>query len=664
MIQQKSLYIIPPILTAAVLVTAALYIFWRRRNRPASRTGALILLACAELMVAHTLEIVSPDLQWKIFWNKMKYIAFVTGPTAWLIYTLQYSGREKWLTWRNMIWLGFIPLITLLLAFTNKSHGLMWSNVTWDPNNTFLPLDKTYNIGIILSIVYSSLLMLFATLINLQLILHSRRLYRWQANALIFASLLPYLAFLFDLFSLSPFPKYILTSLGFILGSATVGLTIYRLRLGDIIPVARGLIIESMRDGVIVLDAQNRLIDMNLAAEKLIGHTTSQSFGEAVEDLWSDWPGSTALGSKDSLSGSEMVLVEGDERNIYDMRISPIVDWRGHLVSQVVVLRDITEHKKAAEALKKAHDELEDRVEERTTELSKANELLKQEVAERRRAEASLTQAYQELKSTQAQLVQSAKLASIGELASGVAHELNQPLMVIRNTAQFIQRSLRKNGGVHDVIKDLDSIEKNTKRMMNIINHLRTFSLQSRPDIQPIDINKVIEDALLMVSEQLHLRNIEMKKNLNSNLPWARGNANQLEQVFLNLISNGRDAIESKVESGLGSGEFIGRIEIETGMSNRMYLRQKTPGTEDRSTDFIEIFVSDNGCGISNEDIGEIFDPFFTTKEVGKGTGLGLSISYGIIKDHEGEIEVIETGPKRTTFRIILPISDSGIEKE
>lgn len=269
-----------------------------------------------------------------------------------------------------------------------------------------------------------------------------------------------------------------------------------------------------------------------------------------------------------------------------------------------------------------------------------------------------------ELKEAQSQLIQSAKLASIGELASGVAHELNQPLMVIRGIAQLLRRNLRKNNlNNEELMGQLDPIVRNTKRMMNIINHLRTFSRQSTSDFAPVDVNQILEDSFLMIGEQLRLRNIQVNTQFASDLPKIKGDPNQLEQVFLNLITNARDAVEMR-DDGQGTkndsiqdrDEYRGIIILAT---KKGVLSNQTSTTDNRqSKDFIEILIRDNGGGISAERVENIFDPFFTTKAVGKGTGLGLSISYGIIKDHQGEIEVAETGPEGTTFRIRLPVSE------
>ncbi len=265
------------------------------------------------------------------------------------------------------------------------------------------------------------------------------------------------------------------------------------------------------------------------------------------------------------------------------------------------------------------------------------------DVTDRKTLEDGLQKAYDDLKNLQTQLVQSGKLASIGELAAGVAHELNQPLMIIRTTAQLMLRKQPKNSlDTVKLLESLNSIEKNTKRMMNIINHLRTFSRQTKTDFTLVNVNEIIQDSFLMIGEQLSLRNIEVIKDFSNDIPKVMGDTNQLEQVFLNLLANARDAIESKFEAHGGGAELQKKIVITIHVSGDV-------------KDQVEILFKDTGSGIPQEALKNIYDPFYTTKEVGKGTGLGLSISYGIIQDHKGGIDVVETGPEGTTFRIRLP---------
>ncbi|PWB74768.1 hypothetical protein C3F09_03510 [candidate division GN15 bacterium] len=248
-----------------------------------------------------------------------------------------------------------------------------------------------------------------------------------------------------------------------------------------------------------------------------------------------------------------------------------------------------------------------------------------------------------QLEEAQAQLIQSEKMGAIGQLAAGVAHELNNPLGGILGYAQFTLEKLQKNvpekttsKEVQSYIRYVSDIEAQARRCKTIVQNLLRFSRSSRTvEFDEVDVNKAIEETLTFVGHQLHLNQIKLETVLDSNLPHIQGNAGQLQQVFTNLIINAMHAspagstvmITSRFSPALG--EFGGTVELS--------------------------FI-DHGSGIKEEHLKRIFEPFFTTKEVGKGTGLGLSVSYGIIKEHGGEISVQSTVGKGTTFTIILPI--------
>ena len=237
----------------------------------------------------------------------------------------------------------------------------------------------------------------------------------------------------------------------------------------------------------------------------------------------------------------------------------------------------------------------------------------------------------QELREKQEQLVQAGKLATLGELTTGVAHELNNPL---NNIGLFV-------GNVLDQIRlgrfDAEAAERELENAMEqvrkatvIISHLRTFGRAASVTFEPADIDEVIEHSLLLMQEQLRLRGIEVVLDLCAEELVVFGNPIQLEQVFVNLLTNARDALEDARTK---------RIWIET----------------TRDEELITIRFSDSGPGIQRELEQRIFDPFFTTKEVGAGTGLGLSITYSIVKEHGGEIAVEQRDGRGASFRIELP---------
>jgi C4-dicarboxylate-specific signal transduction histidine kinase len=239
----------------------------------------------------------------------------------------------------------------------------------------------------------------------------------------------------------------------------------------------------------------------------------------------------------------------------------------------------------------------------------------------------------QELREKQEQLIQAGKLATLGELTTGVAHELNNPLnnigLFVGNVIDYVRMGEVDN---ERMLRDLEKVVDQVKKATEIITHLRTFGRAAPVSVEPVAINDVIERALSLTQEQLRLRQIDIEVNLCAEAPVVLGNAIQLEQVFINLLTNARDALAEAEQR---------TIAIECSVDGGLVV----------------IIFRDTGPGIPPGLEQRIFDPFFTTKEVGTGTGLGLSITYGIIKDHGGSILVEDGSGKGACFRIELPLA-------
>ena len=237
-------------------------------------------------------------------------------------------------------------------------------------------------------------------------------------------------------------------------------------------------------------------------------------------------------------------------------------------------------------------------------------------------------------------VIQANKMATLGEMATGVAHELNQPLSVIQMISSFFVRKLDR-GDLPDreTLSDVSSrLRSNVERASKIINHMREFGRKSTLEVGSVQINDVILRSFDFFSQQLRLRNIEVILELEDGIPSIKADPNRLEQVFINLLTNARDAIEEKsLQEPLSQGDK--RITIRTHF-NRRYV-------------FAEI--CDSGTGIPKELTHKIFEPFFTTKTVGKGTGLGLSISYRIVSDYGGTIHAVSKEGEGACFDIRFP---------
>ena len=243
----------------------------------------------------------------------------------------------------------------------------------------------------------------------------------------------------------------------------------------------------------------------------------------------------------------------------------------------------------------------------------------------------------------EAQLIQASKMATLGEMSAGVAHELNQPLNAIRIGSDLLKKVVEGGDnleGDRDVlVKVYSEIGSQVERAANIIDHLRGFGRKSEPDeVEKVFINKPITDVFTVLGQQLKLKQIKVDLDLDESLPPIYGVNNRLEQVFINLVMNARDAIEEMRERD-DQQEREGILNIRT-------YQEKGRVTA---------IVRDNGIGMPERVKEKIFEPFYTTKDVGRGTGLGLSISYGIIKDYEGTIEVESMPGSGTIFKITFP---------
>ncbi|MBF0300047.1 MAG: response regulator [Oligoflexia bacterium] len=253
--------------------------------------------------------------------------------------------------------------------------------------------------------------------------------------------------------------------------------------------------------------------------------------------------------------------------------------------------------------------------------ISKMNEELERRIQERT----------SELDKTQSQLFQTSKLATLGEMSAGLAHEINQPLGGIALVAETFKR-LHQKGKLtaQDLELGIKDIQTSVKRMEKIIHHIRTFARQEALKFIQVDVHETIELALALLGEQLRLHEIQVVKNFSSDLPKINGEPYQIEQVWINFLSNAKDSLDSKAEKDSKTERILKKYEKTISIST----------TYEAASKQVVVTFKDNGIGVNKEIKEKILQPFFTTKEVGKATGLGLSISYGIIESHKGIIEI------------------------
>jgi PAS domain S-box-containing protein len=337
-------------------------------------------------------------------------------------------------------------------------------------------------------------------------------------------------------------------------------------------------IVESLNVGVLAVDLEGRIESWTPQLEHLIGATREEALGRKLEevlpaDLVAEIEARADDGRVSSLYKFHLNNRAG-QALVINVSIAPLVGKPGERIGRLILMDDITQRVRLEQ-----------------------------------------------------QLVQHEKLTSLGLLAAGVAHEVNTPLAVISNYVQMLAKQLPTGDPRQGLI---DKIVKQTFRASEIANNLLNFSRTAPTEFSEVNLNQVVEDTLSLVTHPFRTARVQVIRNLQGDLPCVLGSNNRLQQVFLNLFMNARDAMPSG-----------GMVEVRTASQNGS----------------VEVEITDTGLGIARENLQRIFDPFFTTKSSGRGTGLGLSVSYGIIKEHAGKIEVRSTPGKGTSFHLEFPTS-------
>jgi PAS domain S-box-containing protein len=343
-------------------------------------------------------------------------------------------------------------------------------------------------------------------------------------------------------------------------------------------------ILESMDSGILVLDLDGRVARWNRAMEILYGQKRQEALHLTLDDIFPE-------AFLDALRGSLVVGDQAEIAHIYKLHL-PTADGRSLMVNVSIApfqLRSGERH---------------------------GTVLILEDVTTRIRLEE--------------QLQHSEKMASIGILAAGVAHEVNTPLTGISSYTQMLREQIKPEDLRYPL---LEKIEKQTFRAAKIINNLLNFSRSGSADLERLDLNKLLLDVVSLLEHQLERNRVKVLKQFAEDLPSVRGNENRLQQVFFNLILNARDAMPSG-----GWLTLVTRSDDDT----------------------VIVEVKDTGHGIERGDIRRIYDPFFTTKGIGRGTGLGLSVSYGILQEHGGAIFVESVPGKGTTFQVALPATPTA----
>jgi len=337
------------LLLAVAAVCAGLAGYTGRREAPGARTVALMMLAVFSWSLGYAFELAAEGLAGKVFWAKVEYLGIVTVPAAWLAFALRYTGRERWVTRGSLGLLAAIPVVTLALVWTNAGHGLIWRRTALDSSGVFM--EVSYGPWFWVFWVYSYALLLLGTYFLVSMLLRSPRLYREQAWALLIGAFAPWVGNSVYVLGLNPVPHLDLTPFAFLASGAALSWGMLRYHFLEIVPVARDAVIEGMNDGVIVTDTRGRIVDLNPAARRILQLPETNGVGGFLAEVAPD-VGTLLEGYQGAEEAhKEVALEEGTERRDYDLLLTALRDRKGRLTGRLLVLRDVTERRRAEREL-------------------------------------------------------------------------------------------------------------------------------------------------------------------------------------------------------------------------------------------------------------------------------------------------------------------------
>jgi PAS domain S-box-containing protein len=589
-------FYVSPLYVAAVVSFALALLAWRRRSTEGSSAFALLMAAAAEWALAYALSLTSDGADLKLFWIRVRYLGIVIVPGAWLAFALFQTGRGKRVTRRNLILLTIEPLLILLLVWTNEWHHLYWAKVTLERFGPFTLIEATPGIFYWVHVAYSYLLIVYGSALFIQMVVRSPHLYRQQSLAVLIGAIGPLIGDVLSTFGLLASYSWLdLTPFFFTLTGLAMSWAFFRFRLLDIVPVARDAVIDSMSDGVLVLDANNRIVDINPVAEGIINPSASEIIGQPAAQVLSQWPDLVERYRSVPETHTEICVGEGVVRAYFDLRISPLRDWRNRLTGRLIVFRDVTKRKEMEKAL-------------------------------------------QEAKET-AEAVNRAK----NEFISIVTHELRSPMSAIHGSATLL--SDEGAGPVNEEQAEfLEIIETNTRRMITLVMDLNDVSriesgqLHLKLDAVPLTtvIEEVVRSTQPKIEEKAHTLNLQIAEGL----PPVWGDRVRLGQILTNLVSNA-----CKFTPEGGEITIYAKCLTDGNDSKAVCVSVQDNGLgikhEDREKIFQKFFRA------ADERVSEI-----------PGSGLGLSITKSLVEIQRGRIWFESEYGQGSIFHFTVPAAE------
>lgn len=481
-------YVVPLLVTTLATTILALA-SWRRRPSPGTVPFALFLGAVSIWSCGYAFELVSVGLTTKTWLAKIQYIGIVAIPVLWFIFVLQYTQRTNWLSRRNVVLFALVPCCTLILVWTNELHGFIWQTITLVPTGLLIAFTPSYGLWFWVHTVYSYLLFGLGFGLLVQFFVRSPRLYRSQVGALLVGAFLPWTGNVLYVFGLNPLPGLDLTPFGFALSGLSITWGLFRLRLLDIVPLAYDSVIESMIDGIIILDAQRRVVNINPMALELLNYKINDVIGRPVERVLD----SALMQVADDSRPQTVEITRNQTTQILDVRRSTITHTHGVELGVVIVLRDITEQRHTELALQKAKEAAE-----------------------------------------------SASRAK-GIFLANMSHELRTPLTAIIGYGELLSRDTQITDSPI-MTSDLHAIQIAGRHLLGLINNVLDLSKIEAGRIELyeelINIPALIDEITMTVRPLVENNHSTFEIDNRDELGIIRTDITKLRQILFNLLSN------------------------------------------------------------------------------------------------------------------------------
>ena len=590
----------PTILHAGALFVSTVLSIWAavlartKRSVPGSSAFAWLMLATAWWSFTSAMHVLVPDREARIVIAKFQYLAVAPIGVLWLLFATKYS-RAAWVgdrILRAVVWI--IPAATLTLAATNERHDFYWSAITEVSTASGTRLVYSGGPWYWVHATFSYVLLLVGTLMLMRGLRRFPPPYRRQTAMILAGVIVPWAGNVIYLARMLG-PGVDPTPLAFAVSGICFTWGMYRYRLFGLVPVARDMVLDSMDDGVLVLDSQRHLVDLNAAAERYTGCTPA-SFGRPVEEVVSWW--SQAVTEERPMDEVPAVVKVEPGPRYFEIKVSPVRDTERRFAGWLVIIHDISS---------------------------------------RRRTEA-------ERYAFERRVQEQQKNESLTVLAGGVAHDFNNLLTGILGNADLLAMLSPPDS---DERRAAETIVIGAQRAADLVSKMLAYSGGGRVVAEHVDLDALVKEMVDLLAASV-ARHCALIYNSPGSLPLVETDPTQIRQVVLNLIVNAAEAVDDN-----------GVITVETGCENldRESLRKMTFGSEVPQGPYVFIDVVDNGIGMSEHTLTRMFDPFYSTKDTGRG--LGMAAVRGIVRSHKAALRVTSAERQGTRFRIWFPLGVS-----